>query len=173
MHGHDREERADDGIDESEYGNGEIGTGQAEHHLTQQVFLGKDDGQNTQQHRGTQYMTQTAQHGSAEQFVIPTNAGTFDNRPHQSHHHNSTEIVEKDDHQQNQQKSHPTAPTVKYRCQPQPFEQGIRPPFQKRLHTHTTYTKSAPYKDKKGLQIVLQASIVIQREVPLPPRSSG
>ena len=93
-------------------------------------------GEDDDQHDSADDITQPAQHGGTEQFVIPRGFGAHHDAPNPAHEHRTAQEIEKHDGQHYQGESHPTIPAV-IQCgsEPEPCEQGVGPTCKERLHT--------------------------------------
>ena len=88
----------------------------------------ENHGEDDDQHDGADDITQPAQHGGTEQFVIPRGFGAHHDAPNPAHEHRTAQEIEKHDGQHHQGESHPTIPAV-IQCgsEPEPCEQGVGP----------------------------------------------
>lgn len=89
-------------------------------------------GEDDDQHDGADDITQPAQHGGTEQFVIPRGFGAHHDAPNPAHEHLTAQEIEKHDGQHHQGESHPTIPAViqcgseSEPCEPRASAQRVR-----------------------------------------------
>ena len=69
-------------------------------------------GEDDDQHDSADDITQPAQHGGTEQFVIPRGFGAHHDAPNPAHEHRTAQEIEKHDGQHYQGESHPTIPAA-------------------------------------------------------------
>ena len=101
-------------------------------------FLLEDHREHDGQQNGAQNMTHAPENRNAEKRVVPLGPGALHEFPHPVYDAQLQQQVENHGGQHHEHESRPAVERIAGgRSQAQPFEQGVRPTFQKCLHTRT------------------------------------
>ena len=94
----------------------------------------ENDGQDDEQQQGAHHVAAAAEHGVAEEFIVPRYRGAPHDVPHAAEQEPAAEKIEQHGDEDHEQEGHPTVPGIVVdRRDPQPGKQGIGPAAQKVL----------------------------------------